>query len=158
MLGLSCRRVAFVYVVPLVLLTFFLAGSSTASASYTWCRSDPVVVVDGYTMDVFVSVPLDDLSKVTGATEIVVITPPGTDVALATLGVGFGYGEHVAFEDSPSLSVTSQGMEIRVEVFVPTSDNSVPVNLQVAPRIIGILSPTTDAGHANQWVSQQVVI
>jgi hypothetical protein len=158
MLGLSCRRAPFVHVVSLVLLAFSLVGSSTAAASGMWCRSDPVVVLNGYLVDVFVSVPVDQLPKVTGTTEIVVIHPPTVDVSLATPGVGFGYGEDVTFEESPSLSVTSQGMEIRVKVLVPTSDNSVPVNLQIAPRIIGILSPTTEAGHANQWVSQQVVI
>jgi len=144
--------------VPLVALVFFFAGSSTASASVMWCRSDPLVVIDGYLVDIFVSVPIDQVLKVNGATEIVVTTPPGVDVALASPDVGFGYGEHVTFAESPSLDVTDQGMEIRVKVLVPAADDSVPVLVQLAPRIVGILRPTTVEGVSNAWVSQRTTI
>jgi hypothetical protein len=158
MLGLSCRRTPFIRVVSLAILAFVLAGSGTASASARWCRSDPVIVADGYLVDVLVSVPVDKLLQVTGTTEIVITTPADVDIVLATPGVGFGYGEHVTFKESSSLSVTSQGMEVRVKILVPASTDSVPVLLEVAPRIVGLLSPTTVEGHANAWVSQQLVI
>jgi hypothetical protein len=54
--------------------------------------------------------------------------------------------------------VTGQGMQIRVKVLVPTSDDTVPVQVQLAPRIVGILSPTTVEGVANAWVSQRITI
>jgi hypothetical protein len=79
-------------------------------------------------------------------------------VALASPGVGFGYGEHVTFAESPSLDVTDQGMEIRAKVLVPATDDSVPVLVDLAPRIVGVLSPTTVEGLANQWVSQRATI
>jgi len=139
-------------------MVFALAETSGASASARWCRSDPVVVIDGYVVDIQVGVPIDQLLKVTGATEIVITTPPGVDVALATPGIGFGYGEHVTFRESPSKSVTAEGMEIRIKVLVPTSDDSVPVLLQVSPGIVGLLAPETAEGVANQWVAQRTVI
>jgi hypothetical protein len=157
MLRLSCR-LALTFVVSLVVMVFALAGNGGASASARWCRSDPVVVIDGYVVDIQVGVPIDQLLKVTGATEIVITTPPGVDVALATPGIGFGYGEHVTFRESPSMSVTAEGMEIRVKVLVPTSDDSVPVLLQVSPGIVGLLAPETAEGVANEWVAQRAVI
>ena len=147
-----------VRVVSLVLLALVVAGQSSASASVRWCRSDPLVVIDGHLVDVFVSIPTDDLSKVTGATQIVVIAPPDVAVALASPGVGFGYGEDVSFETSPSLDVTTQGMEIRARVLVPASDDAVPVLVELAPRIVGIVSPTAVEGLANAWVSQRATI
>ncbi|HEY7033814.1 MAG TPA: hypothetical protein VH482_20930 [Thermomicrobiales bacterium] len=158
MLGLSCRRLPPIRFVSLVILAFVLAGHGPASASVMWCRSDPLVVIDGYLVDVFVSVPIDQLLKVSGATEIVITTPPDVNIALASPGIGFGYGEHVTFAESPSLDVTGQGMQIRVKVLVPTSDDTVPVQVQLAPRIVGILSPTTVEGVANAWVSQRITI
>jgi hypothetical protein len=157
MLRLSCR-LPLTLVVSLVVMVFALAGNSYASASVRWCRSDPIVVIDGYVVDIQVSVPIDQLLKVTGATEIVIITPVGVEVALATPGVGFGYGEHVTFMESASKRVTGEGMEIRVKVLVPTSDDSVPVLLQVSPGIVGLLAPETNEGVANEWVAQRAVI
>jgi len=156
-LGLSCR-LPLTYVLSLVVIAFALAGNSSASGSVRWCRSDPVVVIDGYVVDIQVSVPIGQLLKVTGATEIVITTPPDIEVALATPGVGFGYGEHVTFRESPSKTVTGEGMEIRVKVLVPTSDDSVPVLLQVSPAIVGLLAPETAEGVANEWVAQRAVI
>jgi hypothetical protein len=144
--------------VSLVALAFFLAGSSTASASVMWCRSDPLVVIDGYLVDVFVSVPIDQVLKVSGATEIIVTTPPGVDIALASPGVGFGYGENMTFAESPALHVTDQGMQIRAKVLVPAAEDSVPVQVQLAPRIVGLLAPTTVEGVSNTWVSQRTTI
>jgi hypothetical protein len=135
-----------------------LAAQPSAAASVMWCRSDPLVIIDGYVVDVFVGIPVTDLPKVTGATEIVVTTPPGVGVALAAPGVGFGYGEDVTFGELPSLDVDQEGMQIRVKVLVPTTDDAVPVQVQLAPRVVGILSPATAEGQANAWVAVRTTI
>ena len=155
---LAGRRVPFVRLALIAAIACTLSAQPGADASPMWCRSDPVVLIDGYLVDVFVSVPLDDLLRVTGTTRIEVSVPPGVSVALASPGVGFGYGEDVALRESPSLSVTRQGMEVRIKVFVPAADDAVPVLVQVAPRLIDILSPSTAEGHANEWVTQQATI
>ena len=137
----------------LMALVFPLPAQGVA-ASNQWCRSDPVVVINLINVaDIFVSVPIDDLFEVTGTTQIVVTTPPDVSIALATPGLGFGYGETVTFRTSPSLHTTPQGIELRIKVLVPATDDAMPILVEFAPRIIGILAPTSAEGTANSWVS-----
>ncbi len=136
----------------LVLLLFF-STAAPASASVGWCKSDPLVVVNLTLADVFTSARYSDLSKVTGATRIVVVVPRGVLAALATPGLGFGYGEFVTFETSPNLKATLFHVQVIVKVFVPSTDNSMPIRIYFAPRIIGLLSPMSAEGHANSWIT-----
>ena len=125
----------------------------SASAGVGWCRTDPVVVIDGHPADIFISARFDDLSKVTGPTEVVVSTPVGIDGELAIATAGFGYGEKVTFEESPSLTATSEGFELRIKVRVPALDDAMPIRVEFAPRVVGVLQPDEAEGHANEWIS-----
>jgi hypothetical protein len=42
-----------------------------------------------------------------------------------------------------------------VKVFVPRSDNSMPVRVEFAPRLLGILAPKTALGCAYTWVTDR---
>jgi len=134
------------------MLVFALAVPS-ASAGIGYCKVDPVLVIDGRVADIFVGVPFSDLGKVTGPTEYVVSTPVGVDGDLALTALGFGHGEIVYYEETPSLNVTSEGIEVRIKVRVPASSDAMPVLVEFAPRIVGILNPTVAEGNANEWIS-----
>lgn len=136
----------------LVLVCLVLAlTAQSAAAGVKWCRSDPVLLIDGNLADVFVSIPLDDLLTVTGPTKFVITKPVGVSATLLVAGVGFGYGEEVWFEDSPSLKVTSKGIQLRIRVRVPARD-AIPVLVEFAPRVVGILAPDSAEGTANEWI------
>ena len=153
-------RARLIFALSLTILAHALAVESIGAASVGWCRSDPVVVIDGALADVFVSIPLNTLQRVSGATEIVITTPPGVRSVLLASGVGFGYGEVVRFAESRSLRRTPQGIELEVAVYVPTSkhDDKVPVLVEFAPRVVGILAPTSAQGTANQWISLRALL
>ena len=138
----------------LFVLFTMLSGplAQSASASKAWCRTDPVIMVDRYVTDVFVSGPLSALLTVTGPTEIVVTVPTGVDASLVLADLGFGRGTNVSFKESKSLKRDKQGVEIKVAVFVPSSDEDMPVRVEVAPRILGLLSPASTEGTANEWI------
>jgi uncharacterized membrane protein YjdF len=152
----SSRRVRFVgrFVVVQLVLALLLVFSSAApaSASVGWCKSDPIVVVNLTLADVFSSAQIQDLSKVTGSTRIVLVTPMDVFATLATPGLGFGYGEFVTFQRSPYLHVTRTHIDVIVKVFVPSTDSSMPIRVYFAPRIVGLLQPMSAEGHANSWV------
>src|SRR6478735_6864590 len=115
--GPSMRR-------ALAVMAILLAFSvSSADASVGWCRSDPVINVSGDTADVFISAPLDALVKVTGPTQIVVTTPAGVDAALIVSTPGFGRGEIVDFEQSRSLKIRDDSIDLLIQVFVPATDD-----------------------------------
>lgn len=137
-----------------VIVLALLAGPwvQGASASKAWCRTDPVVVIDGHITDVFVAGPLEALLVATGPTEIVVTVPAGIDAWLLLADVGFGRGVNVSFAESDDLTASRSGVEIDVAVFVPASKN-IPVRVEVAPRLLGILWPSSAEGTANQWFS-----
>ncbi len=136
-----------------VLAVFSLGVTVRDAGAYrSWCRSDPVVVVGDAVADIFVSVPLDGLSRVTGPTQIVVTVPVGVGVTLATPGAGFGYGEAVTFVESPALEATNDGVQVRVAVYVPSSDDAMPIQVEIAARVVGILAPVSAEGKANGWV------
>ena len=145
------------FVPPIIVLRALLLGlvllvlaAPSASAARYWCRTDPVFVIDGAIADLFVSVPVESLLQVNGATQIVLEVPVETDVQLVVPGVGFGYGEQVSIEHSRSLRA-DDGIELRIRVLVPATD-SIPVLVEFSPRILGILHPTSREGVANGWI------
>jgi hypothetical protein len=129
-----------------------------AAAGVAWCRTDPLIMVEGLLADVFVGAPLSAIFKVTGPTEIVVVTPVDADALLILSGPGFGRGEIVSFEQSPSLQVKPNGIELQIRVFLPATDDEMPVRVEFAPRVLGILWPTVAEGTANDWISYQVFL
>lgn len=117
-----------------------------------WCKSDPVIRIDQQLADIFISAPPDAPLRVTGPTEIVVTHPVGVEVAVVATDLGFGYGERITFVASENLQVTSAGVPLQIEVYVPAVDNRMPVEVEFAPRVGNILNPVRAAGTSNRWV------
>ncbi len=134
------------------------ATAPGAAALRQWCRTDPVVTIRGDVADVFVSGPLDAPVLVTGPNRIVIRVPTGVDATLIASTLGFGKGEEVSFEYVHSLKATDQGTEVVVKVYVPASDDAMPVLVEFVPRIVGILAPASAEGTANTWVTLRTVL
>jgi hypothetical protein len=138
--------------VLLPLLALFLVAAPEANAARTWCRTDPIITINGELADIFTLAPVEDLPKITGATQIVVVVPTGVSTSLIATDAGFGYGETVEFRTSESLRVTANGIEVVIRVYVPAKSNKVPIRVEFAPRAIGLLSPASATGTTNSWV------
>jgi hypothetical protein len=154
--GSRIRNVGLGRALLLGILALALTAHS-AAASVAWCRSDPVLLVGGTLADVFVSIPVDAVPKVTGPTEFVVTTPLDVSVDLAVAGAGFGYGETVSFEQSKKLKATSAGIELLIEVYLPATEDH-PVAVEFAPRVVGILSPARAEGITNSTIRLRAVL
>ena len=124
----------------------------TAEASRGWCRSDPFIAIDGVIIDIFCTAPLEAPLSVTGPTEIVVSVPVGVSASLVVAGVGFGRGEVVRFEEANRLKQLADGLELEVGVYVPAS-RELPIGVELARNLVGILTPTTAEGVTNQWIT-----
>jgi hypothetical protein len=123
-----------------------------ALAGRAWCRTDPVVSIDGTLVDIFVAGPLRAPLVAKGPNQVVVSVPIGVEAFLAIADPGFGKGTDVIFKESSKLRRTQGGIEVKVRVFVPTTERKMPVRVEFAPRIVGILDPDTVDGTANRWV------
>jgi hypothetical protein len=67
--------------------------------------------------------------------------------------LGFGKGEEVTFQESAKLKATEDGIEVVVKVMVPASEDDMPVRVEFAPRVVGVLQPASAEGTANEWVT-----
>jgi hypothetical protein len=145
-------------VAAILTILVLMVSAAPVSAGFGWCRSDPVVLIDGHIVDIWVTAPLLAPLMVTGPNTIVITTPPEVDSQLVLKTLGFGKGEVVRFETSPRLKVSEQGMEVEVAVYVPATDSSMPVGVEFAPDLVGILMPARAEGTANSWVVLDTVL
>ena len=123
-----------------------------ARATIAWCKTDPVVTIDEQVADIWVSSTSEAFTAATGPTQIVITVPVGASTTYVVADLGFGHGYDVQFAESPSLKVTASGMEVHVAVYVPTGDSTLPVLVEFAPRVVGILAPASAEGTTNAWI------
>jgi hypothetical protein len=135
-----------------VLAVSLMVPSSTASRSVGWCRSDPVVKIGDDVADIFLSAPANAPLKVTGPNEIEIIIPDTLSGAVLVETPGFGQGEKVTIVKSPKLQVTDDGIEVKIRAFVPAKGEEMPVHVEFAPRVVGLLDPDVEEGLANEWI------
>lgn len=147
------RRLAVTVLIPCLAI---LALIVPADAAVKWCKSDPIVALDGTHVQILVAIPEDYQSLVNGPIAVEVGTPSSVERELILTDAGFnGYGEVVHFTDLFSLSSIIQinntfTTRIRVQVpidrsslaetdVIPTEVTIIPDN---APAVV--VSGTTD--------------
>jgi hypothetical protein len=128
------------------------SGARSTDAARGWCRSDPLILIDGELADIFCTAPLSMLLKATGPNQIVVTVPKGVKTHLVLAGIGFGRGEKVTFKTSKKLKKKNGRIDVVVKALIPAKED-LPVGVEFAPRILGILNPDTAEGFANSWVT-----
>jgi hypothetical protein len=106
---------------------------------------------------VLVAGPLLAPLQVTGPTKVVVTVPADVQAHHLLSDLGFGRGYAVSIIRSPDLQVTDAGAEIQVDVYVPARRH-IPIAVDIANDILGILSPTSAYGHSSQWITVKAVI
>lgn len=123
----------------LVLLLATLIPAPHAGAVAIWCKSDPVVRVNGTVVDIAIAIPLEYVSLVDGPVRYEIRTPRSTTRELLVTGPGFnGYGEEVVFTDGEGVVIDNQ-IPTRIRATVPIDESRlawgevVPTELTVVP-------------------------
>lgn len=129
------KRYTLSMAIPLLAL---LVLALPAQAAVRWCKTDPIVKLNGQSVQILVAVPDEYEPYVNGPVEVVVKTPHAVSRELVFTDSGFnGHGEAVEFED---LVTAPRGhtflAQIRVRVPVDESalesrGQKVPVQLTV---------------------------
>ncbi|HEY7031338.1 MAG TPA: hypothetical protein VH482_08435 [Thermomicrobiales bacterium] len=139
---------------------FVLAGTGirAASAGRSWCRVDPVVMIDGQLADVFVASDLKMLLTSTGPIKMTISIPEGSQGWVVLTDLGFAKGYDIDFVETSSLQRHGRRTPVTVDVYAPAKDGSLPVTVTFAPRTLGsslgdILFGMSADGHANEWVT-----
>jgi hypothetical protein len=116
-------------------------------------------MIDGQLADVFVASDLAMQLSATGPTSIRVSIPVGSQGSVWLTDTGFGlHGYDIVFVETASLVRSGGQTSVRVDVYVPARDSSLPVTVTFAPRSLGssvpdILFGMSADGNANSWVT-----
>ena len=158
---------------------------AAAAAGRAWCRTAPVIAVDGRVANVFVSGPDGARALVTGPVMVVVTVPAGAkkDAAategrrtaasrqrvrqdadsgsgatteLLAVDQGFGHGYAVEFRASPKLTRTARRARVEAAFNVPAAE-AMLVLLEWQPGHVGRVT-VRRAGAANGWVALRTVV
>lgn len=125
--------------IPLVAV---LVLTTHVQALALWCKSDPVVTLNGTVVDITVAIPLEYVPLVNGPVYYEIQTPRGTARELILSDVGYnGHGAIVAFTDGGG-AVTNNQIPTRVRATVPVDES------QLAPgeRVPAELTALVDNG------------
>lgn len=145
------RRLSLRVVSALIPLWAILTIALPAQA-VIWCKTDPVVSLNGRLVDIQVDIPLEYVTLVDGPTLIDVQTPKSVVRKLVFNGPGFnGHGETVAFANR-SGSLKNGQFPTTVQVRVPIDESKlaagevVPVQVTVATdgAILMVVQGTSD--------------
>ena len=134
------------------------AGVRAASAGRSWCRVDPVVSIDGQLADIFIASDVMMLLKATGPVKIKISIPQGSNGWVVLTDLGFGRGYDISFVQTADLVRSNGRTPVKVDVYAPAKDSSLPVVVTFAPRSLGsslgdILFGMSANGNANSWVT-----
>jgi hypothetical protein len=121
-------------------LLLLIAAAPAGAWGVTWCRVDPIVLLNGTQVSILVAVPEEYAPYVNGPIDVVVRVPAQVRRELIMTDAGFnGYGETVTFIDTDGEVNIIGGFDTVVRVTVPIdrvalgSDVEVPVEVTIDP-------------------------
>lgn len=117
-------------------------------AGRVWCARDPIVRINGHDVQMWVAIPEEYVSLVSGPIDIQVLTAQPVDAEVLFLDEGFnGYGETVTFGALKRGKVYSDGsFDMQMKVQVPINDKKIrkiPLQLTIT---IGGNAAVTESG------------
>ncbi len=114
-----------------ILVALFLAGPiSAVKAGWDWCIIDPVIEIEGHTVNVEIAVPQDNLYDIAGDIPVLVAVPRGAEAeVLEEASLPNGYStKTVIIERGRAFG---PAVPVMVCVYVPTDGEKFPVELLI---------------------------
>ena len=148
-----------------VFLAALLALPQQVHAGITWCKSDPVVRLNGTLVDVQIAIPLEYQLLVNGPTRFEIQTPGSVTRALYLSDPGLNLqGIQVDFVTNQALKVNGKQFQTRIKVTVPIDKTRLPVGAVVPAELtvlpLNQLQPvivmgTSDLTTTTLWITGQ---
>jgi hypothetical protein len=123
----------------------------SAQAGISWCRTDPLITVNGATGHVYVESIWEMFEYCTGPVKINVDVPKGADASAEPLDNGFGRGYNITFSNGNGLKSRGPFTDVRISARVPCQRQDIPVRVYFHSDD----KPQFDAtvyGVANEWI------
>jgi len=109
----------------LALLLVLILSSTVVYAEFNWCPDDPILSIDGTTVNVIIEIPEGTQGLVNGPVEVKVHVPSDVEVYVISYGNSFGHGPEIV-EFIPD----GETGEVKVEVLVPATER-IPVRVTI---------------------------
>lgn len=126
--------------------------SDDALAARGWCQADPLLRIAGQQAHVYITSSRTMLRSATDKILLNVTLPRGVDGKLIDILSDFGEGYDVEFYSSRDMQVVDEMVPVRLAVYCPARDSSLPVTVEFVPVGDGPLSVSNAAGTANDWI------
>lgn len=115
-------------------MTALLIFALPASAARAWCMRDPIVELNGASVQIWVAIPLEYEQYVSGPIQVTITTPSSVDRQLVFVDAGFnGYGEKIRWGDlkycallllcKPAKVAADGSFDVEVSAVVPINKN-----------------------------------
>ncbi|MEA2596838.1 MAG: hypothetical protein QOF01_3307 [Thermomicrobiales bacterium] len=126
------RRIAFIAFVAL--LTFGI-GATPVSAGKGWCRSDPIVSLNGVELQFWIAIPEEEQADVIGPISVTLVAPRSSDLTLIYTDPGFsGYGESIQLAGNGDQIAEDGTFTVTATVSVPMRGNQfIPMQVEIVP-------------------------
>src|SRR4051794_20750710 len=105
-------------------LLFTATRASEASAARGWCRTDPVIMVDGQLADVFIGSTLAMLTSATGPLQLEITIPTQATGSVVLTDLGFLKGYNIVFKHSSALTRTGNHTQLQLRVYAPATSSN----------------------------------
>ena len=153
MTDLLTRRGAIRLIGGTALATLPLAmRSSDAQAARGWCMADPLLRIAGVDAHVYIASPEAMLRSATDKIRLLVALPRGVEGKLIDILSDFGEGYEVRFSTLPGVRASTGKIPVRLAVYCPARDSTLPVHVEFAPVGAGSLTAGSATGMANDWI------
>lgn len=130
----TIRRFGVCILIPLLIM---LSLAFPAKASWSWCKSDPIVALDGRLVDIQVDIPLEYVPLVNGPTSFEIQRPKSVESTVLVSDLGYmGQGTRVYFTDGAGV-IKENEFATKIQVKVPI-DKSRLADGEVVPAIVTI--------------------
>lgn len=128
------RRLAIPVLMPLMAVLSLVVP---AQARITWCKTDPIVLLNGVPVQLLISIPDEYLSLVNGPIRIEMRTSASVQREVVFTDAGFnGYGEEVVFTDLPGRPSQSGRVSAQIRVQVPIDKLQLGDRAQVPVQVV----------------------
>jgi hypothetical protein len=128
-------------------------AARAAAAGRSWSRRDPVVMIDGQTVDIWLESYAELSDTATGPAKLVIDLPRGVSGRLLATDLGFGGpGYDVRFRVDDRLRSSWSKLDVRVATYVPSSNADLPLSVCFQPRSSALAAAKAD-GQVNRWLT-----
>ncbi|MDQ3327286.1 MAG: hypothetical protein M3506_02015 [Chloroflexota bacterium] len=147
-------------VAALICLLAVLFTSVPADAGVVWCKRDPIVLLDGTTVQILVGIPKQYVPLVNGPVDVRIWHPRSVDHTLLFTDTGFNrHGETVRFGALTGRPWYTGAFETRIQVVVPMDSAQIdPQSVPVQVTVIPSNSATEVAYGAAAWTQMTLAI